>query len=126
VRSFLELFRPGLELDLVPISDVAGPTGWDADIQALVVSRETVLGGTESKCLSLVSRVHLPCHGYQLMWVTVDKIRNEKGLPPLRSFVIDVISATDVNVNALDTAALRQAKMSSTYIRQWIVDQGLA
>jgi pantetheine-phosphate adenylyltransferase len=48
VRAFLKLFRPGLLLDLVSISDVAGPTGWDANIQALVVSRETINGGTAS------------------------------------------------------------------------------
>lgn len=49
VRGFLEVFRPGLLLDLVAISDVAGPTGWDPDIQALVVSKETISGGAASK-----------------------------------------------------------------------------
>jgi phosphopantetheine adenylyltransferase len=48
IRGFLDLVRPGLVLDLVSISDVAGPTGWDANIQALVVSRETAAGGAAS------------------------------------------------------------------------------
>ena len=49
-RAFLELFRPGIVHDLVPISDVYGPTGWDANIQALVVSKETLPGAAASAC----------------------------------------------------------------------------
>jgi pantetheine-phosphate adenylyltransferase len=49
VRSFLQLFRPGLVYDIVPISDVYGPTGWDSNIQALVVSKETMAGATASE-----------------------------------------------------------------------------
>lgn len=48
VRTFLELFRPQIEHDVVPISDVYGPTATDPDIQALVVSKETIAGGTSS------------------------------------------------------------------------------
>jgi len=47
VRAFLNFFKPGLEYDIVPIYDVYGPTGSDPDIQALVVSGET-LGGAEA------------------------------------------------------------------------------
>lgn len=54
VRSFLELFKPGLELDLVPITDVCGPTGWDPDIQALVVSKETLNGASISASLEAI------------------------------------------------------------------------
>jgi pantetheine-phosphate adenylyltransferase len=49
VREFLELFRPQIEHDVVPISDVYGPTSIDPDIQALVVSKETIAGGESSK-----------------------------------------------------------------------------
>ncbi|OJT09123.1 Phosphopantetheine adenylyltransferase [Trametes pubescens] len=97
-RTFLELFRPGIVHDLVPINDVFGPTGWDADIQALVVSKETLSGAS-----------------------SIAKRREEQALPPLRTFVIDVISATEASVDAEDAAVLRTAKMSSTYIREWIV-----
>ena len=48
-RKFLELFKPGLIYDLVPITDVAGPTGWDPNVQALVVSKETLSGASASK-----------------------------------------------------------------------------
>ncbi|KAH9901542.1 Nucleotidylyl transferase [Cubamyces lactineus] len=97
-RAFLELFRPGIVHDLVPISDVYGPTGWDANIQALVVSKETLPGAA-----------------------AIAKRREEQSLPALRTFVIDVISATEASVDAEDAALLKTAKMSSTYIREWIV-----
>ena len=53
----------------------------------------------------------------------VDKYREEKGLPPLKTFVIDVISHSSRRVEVEDAEALKQAKLSSTYIRQWIVSR---
>lgn len=53
---------------------------------------------------------------------TVDKRREALHLPPLVTFVIDVISATSSNLDSQDAAWLKGAKLSSTYIRQWIVD----
>jgi phosphopantetheine adenylyltransferase len=53
----------------------------------------------------------------------VDKCREEKGLPPLKTFVIDVISHSSGRLEAEDVEALKQAKMSSTYIRKWIVSR---
>ncbi|RPD66404.1 Nucleotidylyl transferase [Lentinus tigrinus ALCF2SS1-7] len=97
-RAFLELFRPGIVYDLVPLNDVYGPTGWDPNVQALVVSKETLPGAA-----------------------SIDKRRKELSLPALRTFVIDVISATESSVDAEDAALLKTAKMSSTYIREWIV-----
>lgn len=51
VRSFLELFKPGLHYETVPINDVYGPTAWDPNIQALVVSKETLSGASSSRCI---------------------------------------------------------------------------
>jgi len=48
VRSFLALFKPNLEYDIVPIQDVYGPTAVDPNIQGLVVSKETLSGGAAS------------------------------------------------------------------------------
>ena len=48
-RAFLELFRPGIVHDIVPISDVYGPTGWDPNVQGLVVSKETLPGAASSE-----------------------------------------------------------------------------
>ncbi|KDQ60922.1 hypothetical protein JAAARDRAFT_173289 [Jaapia argillacea MUCL 33604] len=98
VTAFLALFRPGLEYEVVPIDDVYGPTAWDPDIQALVLSKETLAGG-----------------------VAIDKLRLEKDLPPLRTFVIDVISATEESLDHEDADLLKQAKMSSTFIRERLV-----
>lgn len=50
-RAFLELFKAGLEYDIVPINDVYGPTAWDPNVQALVVSRETLPGAAASTSL---------------------------------------------------------------------------
>lgn len=48
VRRFLEFFKPGLVYDVVPIDDVYGPTAVDPNIQALVVSKETLSGASSS------------------------------------------------------------------------------
>jgi len=98
VRQFLEIFKPDLVYQIVPLEDVAGPTGEDPNIQALVVSKETLSGAD-----------------------AIAKIRIEKGLPPLERFVIDVISATSVDLGAEDMELLRKTKMSSTFIREWVV-----
>lgn len=55
--------------------------------------------------------------------VPVATVRSEKGLPPLETFVIDVISAVSADLGTEDAEALKNAKMSSTYIRQWIYEQ---
>ncbi|KAF9645133.1 Nucleotidylyl transferase [Thelephora ganbajun] len=58
VRSFLTSFKPGLEYDIVPIQDVYGPTTVDPNIQALVVSKETLSGGAASRFHSAGSSHH--------------------------------------------------------------------
>ncbi|KAH7889630.1 hypothetical protein F5I97DRAFT_1845899 [Phlebopus sp. FC_14] len=102
-RSFLQLFRIDLEYDLVPIRDVYGPTGWDPNIQALVVSKETLSGAA-----------------------AIDKERARKSLPALQTFVIDVISADSEKLDHEDAEMLKQTKMSSTFIRDWIVRHELS
>ncbi|KAJ6623461.1 Nucleotidylyl transferase [Mycena sp. CBHHK59/15] len=102
VRQFLSIFKPGLIYDIVPINDVYGPTGWDPNIQALVVSKETASGAT-----------------------SIANYRATHSLPVLQLFTIDVISSTSTNLSGEDAEILKQAKMSSTYIREWIVATGL-
>ncbi|KAI0032261.1 Nucleotidylyl transferase [Vararia minispora EC-137] len=96
-REFLELVKPGIEYYIVPLHDVYGPTGEDPDVQALVVSHETISGGQ-----------------------AIDEIRRERSLPPLRTFIIDVISHSDSRLDPADVEALKHTKMSSTFIREWI------
>ena len=137
-RNFLELFKPGIEYYIVPITDVAGPTGWDPNVQAIVVSKETLNGATASTSYSPHPPVYLRIpHGLTLTTHSflccasmmdssspaVKKIREEKGFNPLTTFVIDVISHTEESVDAHDAETLRKTKMSSTFIREWIVKQ---
>ncbi len=49
MRRFLEIFKPDLVYQIVPLEDVAGPTGEDPNIQALVVSKETLSGADASQ-----------------------------------------------------------------------------
>ncbi|KAJ1309521.1 hypothetical protein OPQ81_006295 [Rhizoctonia solani] len=101
VTSFVRMFKPSIECDAVPIQDVYGPTAWEPNIQALVVSRET-LGGASS----------------------VAQLRAERSLPALDLFVIDVISSSSVVLPEQDTAVLRNSKLSSTHIREWLAQRG--
>ena len=58
IRAFLTRFKSSLEYDIVPITDVYGPTAWDPNIQALVVSKETISGGDASTYLSTALKSH--------------------------------------------------------------------
>ena len=53
VRDFLTFFKPEITPEIVPITDVYGPTGWDPNVQALVVSKETLSGGDASQYFTL-------------------------------------------------------------------------
>ena len=115
----------GVSMEVVEITDGYGPTAWDEDIQALVVSQETFSGGQ-----------------------AVNELRKEKGLSTLDMFVINVIaSKLDIEreesdndttlklkigdeIRTLDLSGekdenrLKQLKMGSTAIRQWIAEHG--
>lgn len=56
----------------------------------------------------------------------VAKLRGERSLPRLETYVIDVIAGEsdrdDLGAEE-DTETLRTAKMSSTYIRMWLTQQ---
>lgn len=45
VRTFLTDVKPTLQMDVVGITDVFGPTGYDPDVDCIVVSQETSKGG---------------------------------------------------------------------------------
>ena len=97
VRKFLRLIARHLELELVPIQDVYGPTAYDPDISALVISEETRAGAK-----------------------SIAELRKEKGLQELDVFVIDVIG-DKTNKVAIETMA--EEKMSSTKIRQRLANK---
>jgi pantetheine-phosphate adenylyltransferase len=56
-----------------------------------------------------------------IAFVSVASHRKEKGLPALQTFTVDVISSTSSNLEHDDVEMLKQTKMSSTFIREWIV-----
>ena len=45
VKAFLTDVKPTLQMDVVAINDVFGPTGYDPDVDCIVVSQETSKGG---------------------------------------------------------------------------------
>lgn len=92
MRKFLTLIARNLELELVPIQDVYGPTAYDPEISGLVISEETRAGAQ-----------------------SIAELRKEKGLQALDVFVIDVIGDAGGKVT-VDKMA--EEKMSSTKIRE--------
>jgi len=53
---------------------------------------------------------------------SIAKLRSEKGLPALEVFVIDVVSSKGSQDAEADVETMIKLKMSSTTMRQWIVD----
>lgn len=45
VQSYLTDIKPWIKHEVVPITDIYGPTVWDEDLECVVVSPETVRGG---------------------------------------------------------------------------------
>ncbi|WWD15869.1 hypothetical protein CI109_100293 [Kwoniella shandongensis] len=84
------------------IQDALGPTGYDPNIQALVVSRETYSGG-----------------------IYVNKIRKEKNLEELELYVVDVIADKEGLElgEEREEGKLKELKMGSTGIRTWLKEK---
>ncbi|KAF9137281.1 hypothetical protein BGX30_010400 [Mortierella sp. GBA39] len=94
VERFLRIFKRGLVYEVVPISDMYGPTITDDKLEALMVSKETLKGGG-----------------------MVNQERERRNLPPLTIEVINVISPTETQVDEVSL------KISSTFIRQYLSEQ---
>ena len=68
VKDFLEDVDPSLTYEVVPISDMYGPTKDDPNMDLLVVSEETIRGGAK-----------------------VNEIRLQRGLPKLDVHVVKIM-----------------------------------
>lgn len=104
VNAFLGRLGDGsIKLDVLEIHDALGPTKSDPNVQALVVSRETLSGGEY-----------------------VNATRKKSGLQELELFVVDVIAESeDVNLKEeMDEGKLKKMKMGSTGMRNWIAERG--
>ncbi|GAA5904825.1 hypothetical protein JCM6882_003215 [Rhodosporidiobolus microsporus] len=121
VERFMDLVRPGVEKEVVPLTDVYGPTAHDPTIRALVVSDETRSGGD-----------------------AINELRKKKGLNELDVHVINLVadspspsssfssqpssplappSSTSSAPAPSPAPAIKvepAAKMGSTGIREWI------
>ncbi|KAK9707871.1 hypothetical protein K7432_009934 [Basidiobolus ranarum] len=93
-QRFLNRIRLGLVYEVVPIHDTCGPTSEDPDIQAIVVSKETLPGAYE-----------------------INKQRSSRSYEELDIKVIEVISNSS---KALAEDELKHLKLSSTQIREYL------
>ncbi|XBW36978.1 hypothetical protein QEN19_002558 [Hanseniaspora menglaensis] len=81
VLEFLHLLDISLKYEILPINDICGPTGYEPNIQALIVSQETMSGGD-----------------------FINKTRAEKGLSQLAIFVVNILGGEE----KLSSTYLRQ------------------
>ncbi|KAM0756069.1 hypothetical protein T439DRAFT_296082, partial [Meredithblackwellia eburnea MCA 4105] len=91
VTKFLQLVRPTIVHDVVPIEDIYGPTATDPLVAALVVSTETRSGGA-----------------------AVNEERRRKGMSQLDVWEIGLIGEKEGEVHETGD------KMGSTGLRRWL------
>ncbi|KPV73491.1 uncharacterized protein RHOBADRAFT_54710 [Rhodotorula graminis WP1] len=103
VRRFVELVRPSVECDAVPLQDVYGPTANDPAIEALVVSDETRAGGD-----------------------AINTLRASRSLSRLDIFTISLVGGEEAQRQGRGAGAGAEVevevatKMGSTGIREWL------
>ena len=69
VEAYLRDIKPWIKHEVVPITDIYGPTAWDDDLECLVISPETVRGGLKinqerEKKVSIVNYIAMHVYMY--------------------------------------------------------------
>lgn len=93
VSEHLHQLNQNLSYQIVPISDLYGPTITDKELECIVVSEETVKGARK-----------------------INEARREKGWPELAVHVVDLIQDTN-ETNEEAMRRLREKKVSSSLLR---------
>eukprot|EP00731_Ephydatia_muelleri_P007734 Em0004g72a len=88
VKCFLGDVKAGIEHDVVPITDVYGPTAWDDKLECLVVSPETARGADK-----------------------VNAERERKGLRRLAVYSIPLITSDESEEGKLSSSDIRKAML---------------
>ncbi len=104
VNAFISLVRlpfTPLVQRVVKLEDVAGPAATEANLQALVVTDETLSGAD-----------------------FIDGKRKENALASLENWVIGVVGSEGETDLQGDAKALAESKIGSTAIRKWLAAQG--
>jgi phosphopantetheine adenylyltransferase/dephospho-CoA kinase len=94
VREFLSDMKPWLQIDVVPITDVFGPTATDGSLECLIITPDSARGGR-----------------------AVNEERIKRGLPVMTIETVDMVSLGGGLTESVDD------KLSSTAIRKQLLGE---